>query len=65
MKQFDIAFSEIVKEHPFFSVGFIFCLKKSKTDEDIETSLERIFLSNWDKIVGIDFIQEEDLYGGI
>jgi hypothetical protein len=61
----DETFNEIAKEYPAFSVGFIFCLKKSSTPEEIEISLERICNLNWSRAVGIDFAQEEDLYGSI
>lgn len=62
---FDEAYAEITKEFPSFSVGVIFCIKKSKSQEDIETALQHIFALNWNKTVGIDFTQEEELYGGI
>jgi hypothetical protein len=53
---FDEAFAEIEKESPDFSVGFIFCLRKSRSDVEIAADLEKICELNWARTVGIDFI---------
>lgn len=46
-------------------MGLILCLRKSLSEEDHEAALTRICELNWPRVFGLDFIQEEDLYGGL
>lgn len=62
---FDEAAKNIEQKYPHFTVGFIFCIRKSLTEEKIMEKISRVCELNWERTIGIDFIQEEDLYGSI
>ncbi len=65
MQVIDEVYEEVRKEYPDFSVGFIFfgfkCFNAGK-NEEIFTKICEL---NWDKTIGFDFVQEEDLYGSL
>ena len=65
MQAFDEVYEEVKKDHPFFTFGFIFSGMKMFPSEVNEKNMTLALESNWDKIVGIDFVQEEDVYGCI
>ena len=64
-KAFDEAFERVKKDHPTLTVGFIFFGLKALSDEENETILRKICQVNWNKTIGLDFVQEEDPYGSI
>jgi adenosine deaminase len=60
---FEKAAKQVEEQFPDFSVGIIFGVRKSLPEEQLLEGIEAIFKLNWERVVGIDFIQEEDLYG--
>ena len=40
-------------------------IRKSYSEEKIIEELEKIFKLNWERVFGLDFFQEEDIYGSL
>ncbi len=47
------------------TIGFIFFGLKVFTDEQNEAVFSKVCDLNWDKTIGLDFVQQEDLYGDL
>lgn len=62
---FEEVFEKVKESYSFLSVGFIFVGLKSNSEEVNEALFTRICELNWSKTIGFDFVQEEDLYGGL
>ena len=54
---------EINKDYPEFTTGFIAFGLKVFTPEQNEEILTKVCSLNWNRLLGIDFVQEEDLFG--
>lgn len=65
MKAFDEVYEEIRKTHPRFTAGFVFFGLKVLSAELNEGIFEKICQLNWDKTIGLDFVQQEDLFGSL
>ena len=65
MEVFDEAYEEVKKDYPFLTVGFIFFGLKMFEPEVNEKHLTMVLEQQWDKTVGIDFVQQEDPWGCI
>lgn len=61
----DEVIEEVRKECPSLTVGFIFFGLKVFSDEQNEALFSRVCELNWDKTIGLDFVQQEDLYGDL
>ena len=62
-KAFDEVYNEVVKDHPKFTVGFIFFGLKVFTPQQNEEMFTKVCELNWDKTIGLDFVQQEDMFG--
>jgi hypothetical protein len=58
MEAFDEVYNEVKKDHPNFSAGFIFFGLKAFTEEQNEALFTKICELNWDKTLGLDFVQQ-------
>jgi len=65
MQAFDEVYNELKKEYPNFTVGFIFFGLKMLSEAENEALFTRICELNWDKTIGLDFVQQEDLFGSL
>ena len=65
MEAFDEVYEEVRKEHPEFTAGFIFFGLKVFSAEQNEQLFTKICNLNWDKTIGLDFVQQEDLFGSM
>lgn len=65
MQAFDEVYNELKKEYPNFTVGFIFFGLKMLSEAENEALFTRICQLNWDKTIGLDFVQQEDLFGSL
>ena len=65
MEAFDEVYAEVKKQYPDFTVGFIFFGLKVFSAEQNEALFTTICDLNWDKTIGLDFVQEEDLFGSL
>jgi len=65
MQAFDEVYFEVVKEHPHFSAAFIFFGLKALTEEKNFEMLDKACSYEWPRMVGIDFVQQEDPYGSM
>ena len=62
-KAFDEVYNEVAKDHPKFTVGFIFFGLKAFSPEQNEEIFTKVCELNWDKTIGLDFVQQEDMFG--
>lgn len=62
---FDEVYDEVTKEHPGFTVGFVFFGLKVFSPEANEALFEKICQLKWDKTIGLDFVQQQDLFGSL
>jgi hypothetical protein len=62
MDAFDEVYNEVKKDHPDFTVGFIFFGLKIFNAEQNEALFTKICELNWDKTIGLDFVQQEDYF---
>ena len=58
-------YSEVVKEHPNFTVGVVFFGLKVFSPEMNEALFTKVCELNWDKTIGLDFVQQEDAFGSL
>jgi len=65
MDAFDEVYNEVKKEHPHFTVGFIFFGLKFFSPQLNEEILTKVCELNWDKTIGYDFVQQEDQFGSL
>lgn len=63
IETFDEAFEEAKKECPTLTAGVIWFGLKVFSDEMNEAIFTKVCDYNWDKTIGFDFVQQEDLYG--
>lgn len=52
-------------QYPDFTAGFVFFGLKVFTEKQNEELFDKICKLNWDKTIGLDFVQEEDLFGSL
>ena len=57
MEAFDQVYEEVKKQYPYFTVGFIFFGLKVLTEQQNEAIFTNICDLNWDKTIGLDFVQ--------
>lgn len=62
---FDEVYEGIKENNPYFSVGFIFFGLKQWSDEENEKMLRKVCDLRWKLTVGIDFVQQEDIYDSL
>lgn len=55
---FDEVYDEVTKEHPGFTVGFVFFGLKVFSPEANDALFEKICQLKWDKTIGLDFVQQ-------
>mgnify|MGYP003418271703 FL=1 len=65
MQAFDEVYLEVIKENPCFSSAFIFFGLKALSEEVNFQMLDKACSYEWERMVGIDFVQQEDPYGSM
>ena len=65
MQSFDEVYFEVQKEHPYFTSGFIFFGLKMDTEEVNFQRLDKACSYEWPRMIGIDFVQQEDPFGSM
>ena len=65
METVDEVYEGVRKDHPNFSLGVIFVGLKFRPLEETEAKLTTALEHKWEKVVGIDFAQQEDPSGSL
>lgn len=65
MKAFDQMYDEVQKLHPNFTSAFIFFGLKFDSEEGNFNRLDKACSYEWKRMIGIDFVQQEDPYGSM
>lgn len=65
MSILDDVINDLNKEHPNFTFGFIFVGFKMFSDEYNKQIFKNACETNWSKLIGFDFVQEEDKYDSL
>lgn len=65
MDAFDEVYEEVRKDHPEFTAGFVFFGLKVFSPEQNEALFTKVCELNWDKTIGLDFVQQEDMFGSL
>ena len=62
MSILDDIVSDLNKQHPHFTFGLIVVGFKMLSDENNKKIFKAACETNWSKLIGFDFVQEEDKY---
>ena len=65
MKAFYEMYFSVQKIHPNFTSGFIFFGLKVDSEEVNFQRLDKACSYEWERMIGIDFVQQEDPYGSM
>lgn len=63
LRAVDEVYEEVRRDHPNFTVGFVFFGLKFFSPQQNEELFVKICELNWDKTIGLDFVQQEDMFG--